>query len=129
MENNERRLKAWASNPLDAITRTTNTGGLIVSYQKDLNDLAQDQWKWVESMNWHGDKRPLEYLGLIASEVGEAVNECRGEKPTERLGEELADIILRTLDMAEQFDINIQQEVINKMHKNSMNGNFRNRAK
>lgn len=99
-----------------------------MSYPKDLNDIAYDQWQWVEDMGWH-NKQPLEYVALIASEIGEVANECRGEKPTDRLGEELADVILRTLDMAEQFGVNIQQEVFNKMAKNRSNGNFKNRLK
>lgn len=57
-------------------------------------EVAKKQWKWVERMGWH-NKQPLEYVALIASEVGEVANECRGEEPTDSLGEELADIILR----------------------------------
>jgi NTP pyrophosphatase (non-canonical NTP hydrolase) len=72
-------------------------------------------------MNWH-NKTVLEALALIGSEVGEAVNECRGEKPTENFGEELADIILRTLDLAEWQGIDIQKTILDKMAKNETNG-------
>lgn len=71
----------------------------------------------------------LEQLALIASEIGEAVNECRGEKPTDKLGSELADICLRTFGMAEQFGINIESEIIMKMAKNFSKGNFKDRLK
>jgi len=38
-------------------------------------------------------------LALIGSEIGEFANECRGDEPTEHAVEELADIVLRCLDM------------------------------
>ncbi len=88
----------------------------------NINEIALQQWNWVEDMGWHKDKRPLEYLGLIASEVGEAVNECRGNKPTDKLGSELADIILRTIDFAEEQGIDIEDEIHNKMMLNFENG-------
>ncbi len=72
-------------------------------------------------MGWD-NKTPLEELALIASEVGEAVNECRGETPTEHLGEELADIILRTISMAEGQGIDIEIAVQEKIFKNTKNG-------
>ncbi len=48
----------------------------------NISEIAQKQYDWVERMGWH-NKFPLEALALIASEVGEAVNECRGEEPTD----------------------------------------------
>lgn len=80
----------------------------------DLSQIAKDHWRWVESVNWH-NKSALEHIALIASEVGEAANECRGEAPTEELGSELADIILRVVDLAECRSIDIEKEVLNKM--------------
>lgn len=79
-----------------------------------LSDIAKYHWEWVESVGWH-NKTPLECIALISSEVGEAANECRGKKPSERLGSELADIILRTVDLAEDQGIDIQTEVLKKM--------------
>lgn len=86
-----------------------------------LKDIAKEQFDWVESVGWH-NKTTLEALALISSEVGEAVNECRGEKPTENFGEELADIILRTLDLAESSGIDIELEVMKKMETNRIRG-------
>jgi len=65
---------------------------------------------------------PLEKLALITSEVGEAVNECRGEKPTELLGSELADIILRVLGLAGSLNIDMETEIANKMKINVERG-------
>lgn len=88
----------------------------------DLTEIAEKNYDWVERMGWH-NKTPLEALALIASEVGEAINECRGEQPTAAFGEELADIILRVTDLAHWQGIDINQEVINKIEKNKQRGN------
>ncbi len=86
-----------------------------------LRELSDLQWDWVERMGWH-NKTHLEALALIASEVGEAVNECRGEEPTENYGEELADILLRTLDEAKNSGVDITAVVLAKMKKNEERG-------
>lgn len=93
----------------------------IYSDSPTLAALSIRQYGWVESVGWH-NKTILEALALICSEVGEAVNECRGEKPTEKFGEELADIILRTLDLAQWQGIDIQKEVLEKMEVNHVRG-------
>lgn len=63
------------------------------------NDIAARHFDWVERMGWH-NKTVLEALALIASEIGEAAAECYDDEPTAKFGEELADIVLRTLDLA-----------------------------
>lgn len=93
-----------------------------------IKELASEHNKWLVEMGWN-KATALEQLALIASEIGEAVNECRGEKPTDKLGSELADIILRTFGMAEQFGIDIEAEIIMKMGKNFAKGNFKGRLK
>ena len=87
-----------------------------------ISEIARQHFAWVESVGWHRDKRPLEYLGLLFSEAGEAVNECRGEKPTEGLGEELADFILRAFDMALVYNIDIEKAIMDKMEKLRLEG-------
>ena len=86
-----------------------------------LRDIQKEHYQWIKDMGWN-NKTPLEELALICSEVGEAVNECRGEIPTENLGEELADIILRTLAVASGQNIDIEYECIAKMAKNVRRG-------
>ncbi len=88
----------------------------------DLNQIAKTHYEWVEEMGWH-NKTPLEALALVASEVGEAVNECRGEKPTPAFGEELADVVLRVIDLAQWQGIDIEAELLKKMEKNKERGN------
>lgn len=87
-----------------------------------ITELCAEQTQWVRDMGW-GNDRPLEYLALIASEVGEAVNECRGEKPTDKLPHELADIILRTIGMAGLLGIDIEKAIAEKIAINFKRGN------
>jgi|TARA_R110000782_G_C14819221_1_gene413847 NTP pyrophosphatase (non-canonical NTP hydrolase) len=94
---------------------TTSDEGLTI------NGTAKAQCEWVERMGWH-NKTVLEALALIGSEVGEAVNECRMGKPSEKFGEELADIILRTLDLSVTTGVNIEQAIIDKMALNETRG-------
>lgn len=86
-----------------------------------INEIAEKNYLWVEEMGWH-KKTTLEALALVASEVGEAINECRNEKPTDAFGEELADIVLRVLDIAHWQGINIEKEILDKMIKNEKRG-------
>jgi len=90
--------------------------------------LSETIYNWVESQGWH-NKTILECLALIASEVGEAINECRGSKPTLEFGSELADIILRTLDLAKICNIDIETELRNKIISNIKNGRGKNKLK
>lgn len=78
----------------------------------NLNLLAQKQYEWVESLNWH-NKTVLEALALIASEIGEFAYEYLDEVPSEHFGEELADIMLRTLDLGCWQKVDMNSEVAN----------------
>ena len=86
-----------------------------------INDIAKQNYEWVEKMGWH-NKTTLEALALVASEVGEAINECRNEKPTDAFGEELADIVLRVLDIAYWQGVDLEKEIHAKMQKNQLRG-------
>ena len=86
-----------------------------------INDIAAKQFDWVERMGWH-NKTVLEALALIASEVGEAVNEYRGEAPTPEFGVELADIILRVADLAQWQGIDLAAVIAEKMAINEQRG-------
>lgn len=87
----------------------------------DINKIAEAQYDWVERMGWH-NKTVLEALALIASEVGEAVNECRGDYPTPEFGTELADIILRVADLAQWKGIDLAKAIADKMEINEQRG-------
>ena len=87
----------------------------------NIDEIAKLNYEWVEKMGWH-NKTVLEALALVASEVGEAINECRNESPTDALGEELADIVLRVLDIAHWQGISLEKEIVLKMKKNDQRG-------
>ncbi len=87
-----------------------------------INEIAKKNYQWVEQMGWH-NKTVLEALALVASEVGEAVNECRGEQPSADFAEELADIILRVLDISHWQGIDMEAVIMAKMEKNQSRGN------
>lgn len=86
-----------------------------------INEIAARHYDWVERMGWH-NKSTLEALALIASEVGEAVNECRGDKPSINFGTELADIILRVVDLAHWQGIDLAETIADKMAVNEARG-------
>lgn len=87
----------------------------------NINEIAAKQFEWVERMGWH-NKTVLECLALVCSEVGEAVNECRGETPTDAFGIELADIILRVADLAHWQGIDLAAAIAEKMAINEQSG-------
>jgi NTP pyrophosphatase (non-canonical NTP hydrolase) len=76
----------------------------------NLNQIADTHFAWVERMGWH-NKTVLEAIALIASEVGEAAAECLEGAPTEAFGEELADIALRTVDLAKWQGVTLSDVV------------------
>lgn len=96
-----------------------------------LNAISQRHFKWLCDMGWSSiaDNSPLAELMLIGSEVGEAANECRGKVVTDRIGEELADVILRTLGLMEKLGLNPEMEVAAKMKANITKGKKEGRIK
>jgi NTP pyrophosphatase (non-canonical NTP hydrolase) len=100
---------------------TNEIAGFGVSGPQGIKQLCQRQFDWVERMGWH-NKTVLEALALIASEVGEAVNECRGDQPTENFKVELADICLRVFDLAHSQNIDLLAEILAKMKINDSRG-------
>jgi len=87
----------------------------------NINEIAKKQFDWVDRMGWH-NKTTLEALALIASEIGEAINECRGETPSDNFKTELADIILRVADLAHWKGIDLESAIAEKMAINEYRG-------
>lgn len=72
-----------------------------------------DQWR---------TKTPLEATALICEEIGELAHELRQETvDKEKVGAELADIILRTVDLARDLEIDIESALVNKIDQNIRN--------
>ena len=98
-----------------------------MTYNKDstptpLNYLGDTTLAWANSVGW-GDHTTLEDLALLASEVGECINECRGPAPSDAFATELADVILRALGIARKHDIDVDATVLAVMRRNAERGN------
>ena len=77
--------------------------------QKEIHQNAVDHLFWQSPVNI------AEKLCLIHSEISEAMEADRSREPTKNnIGEELADIIIRTLDLAEYLGFNMDIEVSRK---------------
>lgn len=85
-----------------------------------ITEISEIHHQWVADIGWLNNT-PLECLALIESGVSEAVNECRGDKPTSRFGGELADIMLRIMDLANQEGIDMDYEIVSRMISNASN--------
>ncbi len=99
-----------------------------------LNGLAERCHSDAKSMGWYDGevKSDLESLMMVVTEVSEAVEELRNEgvdshyysgngKP-EGFGVEIADTIIRLLDLCAYRDINIEQIVFEKLEYNLTRG-------
>ena len=84
----------------------------ISEWQKDVHALAVEKG-WYEE-----GARPIpELLCLIHSEVSEAL-EAHRENDWDGFKEELADVVIRMLDMAEYLAIDMEAEIAKKHETN-----------
>lgn len=80
-----------------------------------LNSIATKLHNVAVDHGWWEYERNLgEILCLIHSEVSEALESLRNNEGQESFAEELADIIIRTLDLAARLNINIGYTVLRK---------------
>lgn len=108
--------------------------GPITAYA-GLDRIGRDAWDIADESGWHdtlrwrvpacdaedarhafGIERLMTNLALIHSEVSEAVEALR--KHPEEFGEELADIVIRTLELAHMAGVHMGTTVMSKMVKN-----------
>jgi NTP pyrophosphatase (non-canonical NTP hydrolase) len=86
--------------------------------QKQAHDTAVENGWWDQARN------ELELIALIMSELGEAVEAVREGSMSHKipghtgLAEELADVVIRVMDMAEQYGIDLSVAIISKNHYN-----------
>ncbi len=111
----------------------------MISYSDGLNRLAHDIYEINEAKGFwddpYSDENPLTVpgkLALIHDEISEALQVHReayddapedpvsGMTPMQEddLAEELADIVIRTLDLAAAYDLDIGDAVVYKVEKN-----------
>ena len=73
--------------------------------------------EWSDGTNRPEIDRLLARLALITSEVGEAVEAARLNDKV-NFAEELADIVIRVMDLAGPTGVNLEQAIVDKMAKN-----------
>ncbi len=78
-------------------------------------------WKVVQPADWSNDYKIPAITALIHSEVSEALEAFR-ENDQENFAEELADIIIRTLDCAAGLEVDLDRAVAEKLAKNRLRG-------
>lgn len=62
----------------------------------------------------------LSWLMLICTEVAEAAEEVRKGESREKFTEELADVCIRTFDVAGMLGLNLEQAILDKLEKNKL---------
>lgn len=82
---------------------------------KSISKLCDEAYKTACLKGWHNEpKETGTMLALIHSEVSEALEADRkGNK--ENLAEELADVCIRTFDLAAHLGIDLETAIYNKM--------------
>ena len=100
----------------------------------DLRDIQKAVWRTAEEHGWHKDDDNIPVkLVMIHSEVSEALEEYRNTPPEckvsylyynvdsdkpEGFGIELADVVIRVLDLAEMLGIDLTNLILTKMEYN-----------
>jgi len=82
--------------------------------QKMVHDIARSRGWWD-----NGERNFGELIALCHSELSEALEAKRNGEPWERIEEELADVCIRILDMAEYYKLNIYEAIMHKSQINS----------
>jgi NTP pyrophosphatase (non-canonical NTP hydrolase) len=80
---------------------------MMRAYQREIHQNAIDH-------GWWDTPRALpELLCLIHSEVSEALEVYRGAH-NGTIGEEMADIVIRVMDLCEAYNIDLEEEIMRK---------------
>lgn len=87
--------------------------------KESLKVLIEDAYETACKKGWHESPGILPVqLALIHSEVSEALEADRKEHGSEKVAEELADIIIRTFDTAASHNLDLAGALFRKMTKN-----------
>lgn len=73
--------------------------------------------EWADGTGRPQIDRLLSCLALITSEIGEAVEAAR-HNDRSNFAEELADIVIRVMDLAKPCGVNLEQAIVDKMNQN-----------
>jgi NTP pyrophosphatase (non-canonical NTP hydrolase) len=91
----------------------------VNALSKEINEINRNNgWKVVTKEDWGDSEYKIPaIIALITSEASEALEAFR-KNDYENFKEELADVIIRTLDCCGGLDIDIEEEIMKKMEKN-----------
>ena len=78
---------------------------------------AANGWNIPVPLDWENAYKIPAILALITSEVSEALEAFRKDDNL-NFGEELADIIIRVLDLSGGMDVDMEKEISAKLEKN-----------
>lgn len=88
---------------------------------KTLDDFMDEVYRVNKANGWYDQERTFgDGIALIHSEVSEALEAYR--KNTGTVGEELADVFIRLLDMCHRLDVDLYSEYEKKMEINKKRG-------
>ena len=96
-----------------------------MSNDKPLNNLGNEiieinrcnGWNVAKPQDWSDDYKIPALLALVTSEVSEALEAFR-KRDARNFDEELADVLIRTLDLSTGLGIDMDLEVQKKLAKN-----------
>lgn len=79
-----------------------------------INEMAKEVHQTAVDHGWWETRRPVpELLCLIHSEISEALEAYRKQDEA-NLREEMADVMIRIMDMAEAYGYDLESEIIRK---------------
>ena len=108
------------ANMLNQLAFEAHTNAVKHGFYSDIDELTESLYESDKPhMNYVANRDfILAQLAKIASEVGEAVAVIQHDPNYKGLNEELADITIRTMDLASFLSYNHGNDVIAKMEKN-----------
>lgn len=114
-------IPTTAASVLNTLSRAAHTTavehGFYAAHSRSISALGR-QDRMFEMVDDVERDFTLAQIAKIASECGEAVATIQHDDGQEALAEELADVIIRTLDLAAHLDVPIGDVLVAKMERN-----------
>lgn len=86
----------------------------------NLHQMQLDHREFIVEMGWANTKTPLEAVALFHEEVAELGHELRQREVSDsKVSDELADIVLRAMDLASDLQIDLEIAVLQKIAYNN----------
>lgn len=104
------------------VREASHTDGPLKKLGDEINEInSRNGWNVLTPQDWEDRHRIPTVLALIHSEVSEALEGFRkGDR--DNVAEELADVLIRTLDAANGLGVDLDRVVAAKLEKNRGRG-------